>query len=58
MCLVSNSVRKAERLMEVIEKLPQGESQDMLSYFIELLELAKEYDLEEAIIFGTMNSFL
>jgi len=55
---IKNSIKKAEKLMEVIEKLPQGESQDMLSYFIELLDIASEYDIEEPIIFGAMNSFL
>ena len=52
------SVKKAEKLVETIEKLPQGESQDMLDYFINILDNAKENDIEAPIIFGLMNCFL
>ena len=52
------TVQKAEQLVQIIEKLPQSESQRMLSYFQEVLEKAKENELEKSIIFALSNCFI
>lgn len=54
---IAVSVKKAEQLVKMIEKLPQGESQQMLSYFQEVLEKAKENELEKSVIFTLSNCF-
>jgi Cu2+-containing amine oxidase len=51
-------VQKAEQLVQIIEKLPQGESQRMLSYFQEVLEKAEENKLEAFVIFTLSNYFI
>ena len=52
------SVKKAEELMRTIEKLPQSESQRMLSYLIEVLDNAKENGLDKPVIFMLSNCFI
>lgn len=44
------SVQRAEQLMEVAEKLPQGETQRLLFYFTKALEKALDAGLEDAAI--------
>jgi len=51
-------VQKAEQLVQIIEKLPQGESQRMLSYFQEVLEKAEENKLDAFVIFTLSNYFI
>lgn len=55
---IAVSVKKAEQLVKTIEKLPQGESQRMLSYFQEVLEKAEENELEASVIFALSNCFI
>ena len=55
---ITISVKKAEELIKTLEKLPQSESQRLLSYLIETLDNAKENGIEEPIIFGLMNAAL
>ncbi len=55
---IAVSVQKAEQLVQIIEKLPQSESQRMLSYFQEALEKAKENKLEVSVIFALSNYFV
>jgi transcriptional regulator with XRE-family HTH domain len=43
-------VQRAEQLMEITQKLPQGETQRLLFYFTKTLEKALESGLEEAAI--------
>ena len=44
------SVQRAEQLMEITQKLPQGETQRLLFYFTKALEKALETGLEDAAI--------
>ena len=55
---IAVSVQKVEQLIQIIEKLPQSESQRMLSYFQEVLEKAKENELEASVIFALSNCFI
>lgn len=55
---IAVSVQKAEQLVQIIEKLPQSESQRMLAYFQEVLEKAKENELEASVIFTLSNCFI
>ena len=55
---IAVSVKKAEQLVKTIERLPQGESQRMLSYFQEILEKAEENELEVSVIFALSNYFI
>jgi len=55
---IAVSVQKAEQLVQIIEKLPQSESQRMLFYFQEVLEKAKENELEKSVIFTLSNCFI
>ena len=55
---IAVTVQKAEQLVQIIERLPQSESQKMLSYFQEVLEKAKENELEASVIFALSNCFI
>ena len=44
------SVQRAEQLMEIVQKLPQGETQKLLFYFTKALEKSCETGLEDATI--------
>lgn len=55
---IAVSVQKAEQLIQIIEKLPQSESQRTLSYFQEVLEKAEENKLEASVIFALSNCFI
>ena len=55
---IAVSVKKAEQLVKTIEKLPQSDSQRMLSYFQEVLEKAEENELESSVIFALSNCFI
>lgn len=44
------SVQRAEQLMEVAQRLPQGETQRLLFYFTKALEKSNEAGLEDAAI--------
>lgn len=55
---IAVSVKKAEQLVKTIETLPQRESQRMLSYFQEVLEKAKENELEASVIFALSNCLI
>lgn len=49
------SIQRAEQLMEVAQKLPQGETQKLLFYFTKALEKAQETGLEGATISALSN---
>lgn len=55
---IAVSVQKAEQLIQILEKLPQSESQRMLSYYQEVLKKAKENKLEASVIFALSNCFI
>lgn len=44
------SVQRAEQLMQVVQRLPQGEAQKLLFYFTKMLEKALEINMEDAAI--------
>lgn len=55
---ITVSVQKAEQLVQIIEKLPQSESQRMLSYFQEVLEKAEENKLEFSLFSLMLSCFV